>query len=76
MNPPCVVHPAQNRRPQKPVNLVQLSEDKIQDTRYKLTPPSEGLGFPSGIRTQLHVTTSLSAGGRPVICVQLSEGGY
>ena len=29
-----------------------------------------------GVRTQLHVTTSLSTGGGPVSYVQLSEGGF
>ena len=28
------------------------------------------------VRTQLHVTTSLSTGGGPVSCVQSSEGGF
>ena len=45
-----------------------------------LTLSPEGLGFdsacPPGFRTKLHVTTSLSTGGGPVSCVQLSEGGF
>ena len=45
-----------------------------------LTPSSEGLGFdsvcPSGFRTPLHMTTSLSTGGGPVSYVQLSEGDF
>ena len=54
---------------------VQWSEDVIM-----LTLSPEGLGFdsacPPGFRTQLHVTTSLSTGGGPVSCMQLSEGGF
>ena len=50
-----------------------------RETRSKLTHSAEGLGIesacPPGFRTQLHVTTSLSTGGGPVSCVQLSEGG-
>ena len=52
----------------------------IDTTSTTSTPSSEGLGFnsacPPGFRTQLHVTTSLSTGGGPVSCVQLSEGGF
>ena len=31
---------------------------------------------PLGFQTQLHVTTSLSTGGGPVSCVQVSQGGF
>ena len=56
--------------------LVQWSEDVIKAdpfigrsrVRFRVPPP--------GFRTQLHVTTSLSTGGGPVNCVQLSEGGF
>lgn len=40
----------------------------------------EGFGFeftcPVGLYTRLHVTSSIRTGGRPVSCVQLSEGGF
>ena len=48
--------------------------------KHVLTHSSEGLGLdsacPPGFQTLLHVTTSLSTGGGPVSCVQLSEGGF
>ena len=55
--------------------MVQWSEDVI------IADPFFGRSrvrfrVPPGFRTQLHVTTSLSTGGGPVSCVQLSEGGF
>ena len=58
------------------VQVVQWSEGKIKAdpffgrsrVRFRLHP-----GFGT---QQLHVATSLSTGGGPVSCVQLSEGGF
>ena len=50
-----------------------LSADHERGWWYMRTHDS---ACPPGFRTQLHEATSLSTGGGPVSCVQLSEGGF
>ena len=58
-----------------PHSAVQWSEDVIKGDPF-LGRSRVRFRAPAPLRTQLHVTTSLSTEGGPVSCVQLSEGGF
>ena len=55
--------------------LVQWSEGVIKADPFFARSRAR-FRVPPWVSTQLHVTTSLSTGGGPVSCVQLSEGGF
>ena len=67
---------AATRHFRKPLpTKVQWSEDVIKADPFLGRSRVDSACAP-GFRTQSHVTTSLSTGGGPVSCVQLSEGGF
>ena len=55
---------------------VQWSEDVIKADPFFRSGLGSDSACPPEFPTQLHVATSLSIGGGPVRCVQLSEGDF